>query len=110
MNAALDLGQDFGVFDNSQTVTFQPSGGSPQSVAGVTAAALTEPELAVVAGTLGVDNRFRAFSLPVANLAGTVPGNGDLLIDSGGSTWIVQSVTLATLSSRYRALCIGQKG
>ena len=109
MTTDFDPSQDFLVFDHAINVTLRAAGGS-QSVADVTVSHVSNEQLQTVAGTLGVNDVARSFSLPAANLAGVIPVDGATIVDDAGNTWIVLSSDLATLGSRYRCVCRKQRG
>src|SRR5262245_3100730 len=51
-----------------------------------------------------------AFLIPVVNVAGAVPVNGDKITDSlDSSAWTVKSVARELENSFYRCVCVKQK-
>lgn len=111
MNLPLDIATDADVFDNvfSVSIVHPTAGSAPVEVDGVLAGATSTGALETPAGTSGVNTTTRVFSLSVASLQGFMPRAGDLLIDSS-TTWIVASLALTTLGTRWRMVCVQQKG
>lgn len=109
MTTDFDPSQDYLVFDHTISVTLHVAGSSV-SVAGVTVSQVSNEQLQTVAGTLGVNDVARWFSLPTANLTGVIPAGGATIVDDQGNTWVILSSDLASLGSRYRCICRKQRG
>ena len=109
MTTDFDPSQDYLVFDHAVHITLRAAGSS-LSVAGVTVSRVSNEQLQSVAGTLGVNDVARSFSLPVINLDSIVPVDGATIVDDAGNTWIVISSSLATLGSRCRCVCRKLRG
>lgn len=58
----------------------------------------------------GVDSERSSFLLPVVNVLGAVPVNGDKITDSkDSSNWTVKAVGRELEDSMYRLTCVKQK-
>lgn len=97
---------DYRIFDRTVTLTLTTAAGITQTVANCTISPLTRNQIEA-AGIVGEDKRTRNFSLPVPNLSGIVPKNGDILND-GSDNWIILIADLRTTGVRYLCTCQAQ--
>lgn len=105
MTLELDISGDAGVFDGTTSVVLQQPGEAELALSGVSPLKLAETEFALLGGSLAAGDTTRAFSLPVAVLAGRTPRVGDTLADGEGNVWRVQHASLLTCGTRWRVLC-----
>jgi len=108
MNTAL-LKTRYRLLPNQRSVTHQVApGGATQTIQGCVRRPWTMLEIQQLA--VGIDSERAAFLLPVLNVAGAVPVNGDKITDSkDSSTWTVKSVGRELEDSFYRCACVRQK-
>jgi hypothetical protein len=112
MSFEAEISGDYAIFDGAESVTLASktsSGSTPQSVAGALRMAVRRSEL-VYAGLLGMEQQTTVWNLPVSKCGGVVPKNGDSITDSGGTVWTIDSVDLRTRNSRYRCVCVRERG
>lgn len=108
MNPAI-LKTRYRLLPNQRAVTHvvAPAGAS-QTIQGCVRRPWTMLEIQQFAA--GTDTERSAFLLPVINVAGAIPVNGDKLTDSkDSSNWTVKSVGRELEDSFYRCVCVKQK-
>lgn len=107
MVSTFDPSGDYVVFDGVTTVTIQHNAEGPTTVTNVTTSQLTIRDLQDF-GTLAIEGKGRNFSLPVAQLSGFIPRDGDRIVDTGdgNAAYKVLNATLKTLNTRYLCTCV----
>lgn len=108
MDLADMIGNDFQIFDGEQALILVQAGVGSVTVNGCTTSKITKAQIEMLGGSLGLQSVYRNFSLPVANLNGAVPRQGDTLTDPAEDVWRIHSVELRTLNTRHFCLCIQQ--
>lgn len=95
---------DWQFFDDTETVTVEDTDfGTKQKVEGVQAGQLTKQQL-TMSGLLGSELATMSFSLPIENMSGFELKQGFLIVQADGSKWIVNSITISTMGTRYVAV------
>src|SRR6266852_1775772 len=100
-----DIADDCLLVDGIQTVTLH--GTAVLSVAGAKRGPISQSEIQF--STLGLEPTDVVWNLPEVNLAGIEPANGDTIEETGGARWTIISVTKATLTGVWRAVCRRQR-
>ncbi len=105
------LAADFLLVDGLEAVTFQrPSeAGDVASSAPVAQALRRAATLTMVVGNvLTTSSEAVAWHIPALDLATFDPGprKGDIVLDGDGARWVVWTVELLTLRTRYKLTCI----
>lgn len=106
----MDLANVHKILPNPITVTLTPQ--NPTAAAVQVAEGHTRPlkqnQLRMMGELFGMEETFRAFLLPTANLGGTAPKNGDKLADNASVNWTVKMADLELEGNIYRLLCMKQ--
>ena len=105
-NLSTCIANDWKRFDNIITVTLKDFDGGVTSVQGVVSQPLNKKQTAMVMQAVGVDDETQSFSLPVANLSGVEPQQGNRVVDNNGVVWNVLSCELLTLDTRWMLACV----
>lgn len=105
MDLADLIGDDFEIFDGVQTVTLVGADGTETSVAGVTTSPLSKQQASQVGQLLLTEDEAMSFSLPVANLNGETPEQGNEITAADGSLWNILTADRKTLGSRWICTC-----
>lgn len=115
-NLAAAIANDYKIFDNLQTLTLsQKSIGrtttASHAIDGCTSSKLTRNQCELLGNSIGLEDQYRNFSLPVVNCNSLIPRDADELSEASPSTtvWIIKSAELRTLNTRWFCLCYRKK-
>lgn len=101
------IDDDYLLFDGRQTITLLDDDGDQlTTVAGTTSGQLTKRQVQQLGPALAVEDEAKAFSLPVATLAGNVPQQGYTIVDASSVRWSVLSAEKRTFGTRWFCTCV----
>lgn len=100
---ALDLTDDYEIFDGVETVTHLTTGGSSDSVP----YALRQPYMIQDASTGNwiSDSTRTTWQLPAAEMA-NAPAPGHKITQTSGVAWIVETAELLQLVGKWECVCV----
>lgn len=100
MNFEPDIADDCLLVDGTETVTLHST--IDVTVEGAKRGPLVLAEIEF--RQVGLESSDLAWNLPVVNLSGVEPRQGDVIEDAGGVNWTILSASLSPLSGVWRAV------
>lgn len=107
MTLAADIANDWQQFDGVETVTVAANGTAIDDAKGLQSA--TDRMDIAMLGSIGLEADTTVWTVWTATLGGATIRNGDKITDGDGNGWIVRQVSLKTLGTRFRCVCVKER-
>lgn len=107
MSLLTDIAADYSLMDGVEAVTLTPQNPATTAVTGVKAVRLALTRNEISGGVVGIEPTDIPFHLWLgpSSASSTTPKNGDIITDTAGVVWTIQSLKFSTMTSRWRAVC-----
>lgn len=104
MSLADEIGDVYEEIDAVQIVSIVIAGGSPIANVKALRRMVSYQDMAMGAA-LGLEPTVVPWSVWRANLAEAILKQGDRIVEANGTIWVIGSVDLASINTRFRCLC-----
>lgn len=107
-SGGVPVGDEWTFLPNVEVVTITPNLPPAAPITGAKAIrrVLTDKELQGLGSTLAISPLDLVFNIwPSTITGGYVPVDGDFVTDAANVNWVIITIDLRTISTRYRAVC-----